>query len=105
MSQEEDLINYDEEDAVRYIINVLPQELKEKYTHDDIVYITDVVYEYYDKKGLFNEELDGEVELDEEDIINFARKCAHKDGMKIDDEDIAFLVRGELDYEESLGML
>ncbi len=105
MSQEEDLLNYDEEDAVRYIINVLPQELKEKYSHDDIVYITDIVYEYYDKKGLFDEQLDGEVELDEDDIIAFACKCAHKDGIKIADEDMPFLVRGELDYEESLGML
>jgi hypothetical protein len=31
MSQEEDLFAYDEDDAVRYILNVLPQELKEKY--------------------------------------------------------------------------
>lgn len=29
MSQEEDLFAYDEDDAVRYILNVLPQELKE----------------------------------------------------------------------------
>ena len=28
MSQEEDLFAYDEDDAVRYILNVLPQELK-----------------------------------------------------------------------------
>ena len=39
MSQEEDLFAYDEDDAVRYILNVLPQELKEKYTHDDIIYV------------------------------------------------------------------
>ncbi len=105
MVQEEDLLNYDEEDAVRYIINVLPQELKEKYTHDDILYITDIVYEYYEQKGLLNEELDGEVDIDEEEVIAFARKCARKDNMKIDDEDMPFLVRGELDYEESLGIL
>ena len=28
--QEEDLFAYDEDDAVRYILNVLPQELKER---------------------------------------------------------------------------
>ena len=95
MSQEEDLFAYDEDDAVRYILNVLPQELKEKYTHDDIIYVTDVVYDYYDQKGLFDEQAGEEVELDEEDI---------KDGVKIEDEDMPFLVRGELDYEESLGV-
>ncbi len=104
MSQEEDLFTYDEDEAVRYILNVLPQELKEKYSHDDIVYITDVVYDYYEQKGLFDEQAGDEVELDEEDIIEFARKCARKDRMKIDDEDMPFLVRGELDYEESLGV-
>ncbi len=104
MSQEEDLFTYDEDEAVRYILNVLPQELKEKYSHDDIVYVTDVVYDYYEQKGLFDEQAGDEVELDEEDIIEFARKCARKDGMKIDDEDMPFLVRGELDYEESLGV-
>ena len=91
MSQEEDLFAYDEDDAVRYILNVLPQELKEKYTHDD-------------QKGLFDEQAGEEVELDEEDIIAFACKSAHKDGVKIEDEDMPFLVRGELDYEESLGV-
>ena len=45
-----------------------------------------------------------EVELDEEDIIAFACKSARKDGVKIEDEDMPFLVRGELDYEESLGV-
>ena len=74
MSQEEDLFAYDEDDAVRYILNVLPQELKEKYTHDDIIYVTDVVYDYYDQKGLFDEQAGEEVELDEEDIIAFACK-------------------------------
>ena len=102
--QEEDLFAYDEDDAVRYILNVLPQELKEKYTHDDIIYVTDVVYDYYDQKGLFDEQAGEEVELDEEDIIAFACKSARKDGVKIEDEDMPFLVRGELDYEESLGV-
>ena len=104
MSQDEDLFVYDEDEAVRYILNVLPQELKEKYSHDDIVYVTDVVYDYYEQKGLLDEQAEGEVELDEDDIIEFARKSAHKDGVKIDDEDMPFLVRGELDYEESLGV-
>ena len=66
--------------------------------------ISDDVYDYYDQKGLFDEQAGEEVELDEEDIIAFACKSARKDGVKIEDEDMPFLVRGELDYEESLGV-
>ena len=53
---------------------------------------------------MFDEQAGEEVELDEEDIIAFACKSARKDGVKIEDEDMPFLVRGELDYEESLGV-
>ena len=37
MSQNDDLFTYDEDDAVKYIQNVLPQEFKEKYIHEYIV--------------------------------------------------------------------
>lgn len=104
MSEQDDAFAYDEDEAIRYIRNVLPQDIKEKYSDDDIMYITDVVYEFYEKKGLFNASADEEVELDEDEIIDYALKCIHKDGMKFDDDDVAFLVRGELDYEESLGV-
>ena len=72
MSQNDDLFTYDEDDAVKYIQNVLPQELKEKYSHDDIVYITDVVYDYYEQKGLFDDRDDEEVEIDEGRLIAYA---------------------------------
>ena len=104
MSEQDDAFAYDEDEAIRYIRNVLPQDIKEKYSDDDIMYITDVVYEFYEEKGLFNASADEEVELDEDEIIGYALKCIHKDGMKFDDDDVAFLVRGELDYEESLGV-
>ena len=104
MTQEEDLFAYNEEYPPSIILNVLPQELKEKYTHDDIIYVTDVVYDYYDQKGLFDEQAGEEVELDEEDIIAFACKSARKDGVILEDEDMRFLVGGDLDYEESLGV-
>ena len=66
MSQNEDIFAYDEDKAVEYIKNVLPQELKEKYSDDDIVYVTDVVYDYYEQKGLFNEDAGDDVTITRE---------------------------------------
>lgn len=58
MSNEKDLIQYDEDDAVKFIQNYLPQEMKGKYTNDEINYIIDIVYDFYDEKGFMNDETD-----------------------------------------------
>lgn len=98
---------YDEDDAVRFIRNYLPQELKEKFSDDDINYIVDLIYEFYDTKGIFDDSIDeGEnVEIDEDELIHFVVKNAKKDEVgKFDPEDITFIVQGELEYCDSLNM-
>lgn len=99
---------YDEDDAVKFIRNYLPQELKGKFSDDDINYIVDLIYEFYDSKGFFNDEAhkdDEDVEFDEEELINFVVKNAQKDGVgKFDAEDIIFIVQGELEYCDSINM-
>ena len=49
MSDKDDLI-YDEDDSVAFIQNYLPQELKGKFSNDDINYIVDLIYEFYESK-------------------------------------------------------
>ena len=46
---EEDLLNDAEDDrlTVEYIKNYLPQELKDKFTEDELYYFIDVIGEYY----------------------------------------------------------
>ena len=60
MSNEKDLIQYDEDDAVKFIQNYLPQEMKGKYTNDEINYIIDIVYDFYDEKGFMENARKGE---------------------------------------------
>ena len=50
MSEKDDFI-YDETESVKFIQNYLPQELKDKFSDDDINYIVDLIYEFYDSKG------------------------------------------------------
>ena len=54
MSDKDDLI-YDEDDSVAFIQNYLPQELKGKFSNDDINYIVDLIYEFYESKGFLDE--------------------------------------------------
>lgn len=105
MSQENDIFEFDDDQAVEFIRPRLPQEIQNKYTNNEIIYIGDIVYDYYEKKGFFDESKNDDVDLDVDDLIAFVRQCLKKDSdAEYADEDIEFLVRGELDYEEHLGM-
>ena len=75
----------------------IPPEAIEKIFHMDTQNETDRLKQLFSSMPLEHIEVTNR-------IIAYARKCARKDGVKIDDEDMPFLVRGELDYEESLGV-
>ncbi|MCD7976061.1 MAG: hypothetical protein LUG51_02480 [Tannerellaceae bacterium] len=106
MSEKNDFI-YDEDDSVKFIQNYLPQELKGKFSNDDINYIVDLIYDYYDTKGYLSDskDEDTDIEIDEEELVNYVIKNAQKDGMgKYTPEEITFIVQGELEYCDSINM-
>ena len=107
MSSEKDLIQYDEDDAVKFIQNYLPQEMKEKYTNDEINYIIDIVYDFYDEKGFMSEDTDEEsvVNIDEDEIVAYVLKYTKKDKVNnFAEDEIAFIIQGELAYCDSIGI-
>ena len=108
MSTENDDLIYDEDDSVKFILNYLPQELKEKFSNDDINYIVDLIYEYYESKGFMDEskgDNEDDVEIDEDELIEFVIKNAKKDEVgKYTEEEIAFIIQGELEYCDSISL-
>lgn len=107
MSDKDDLI-YDEDDSVAFIQNYLPQELKGKFSNDDINYIVDLIYDFYDSKGYLTDEsadADGDIEIDEDELVEYVVKNAQKDGVgKFAAEEVTFIVQGELEYCDSINM-
>lgn len=106
MSDKDELI-YDEDDSVKFIQNYLPQELKGKFSNDDINYIVDLIYDFYESKGYLNEDAadDGEIDIDEDELVEYVIKNAQKDGVgKFEAEEITFIVQGELEYCDSINM-
>lgn len=100
-------LEYDEDDAVKFIRNYLPLEEKEKFTNDEINYIIDIIYDFYDSKGLISEtnSEDDIVEIDEDEMIQYVLKNTRKE--KINNftaDEITFIIQGELAYCESLNI-
>jgi hypothetical protein len=98
---------YDDDRSIANIRNYLPQELKEKFSDDDLLYIVDLIYEYYESKGYLDEDAadDKVIEIDEDELIDFVVKQAKKNRVgAFEPDEISFIVQGELAYCESIGM-
>ena len=104
---EEELLQDAEDDrlTVEFIKNYLPQELKERFTDEQLYYFLDVIVEYYTESGILDAEpdKDGYIDIDIEEIADHLSRQAKKDGMgDFDPEDLRWVVEGEMEYGESL---
>jgi hypothetical protein len=99
MSEEEGF-DYDEEAAVAFIHNYLPQELKEKFTDDDIYYIFDVICDFYEENDYLNED---DEEKEERELIAYIIQQAKKDQIgDFSSEEILIVLRAESAYTDTL---
>ena len=81
---EDELLGYDDTASVAFIRNYIPQELKELLSDDDIVYIVDLIYDYYESRGyLSDEDQDGDepIDIDEDELLEYVVRNAKKDGV------------------------
>ena len=99
MAEIEDSI-FDDAEAVKYIQEHLPIDAKEKFTDDEILYISDVIFDYYESNGLLEEE--EEVDIDMEELTEYVIKNSKRDGFKFDPELVRWAIEWEMDSEESL---
>ena len=103
-TENDDLLVYDEVDAVKFILNSIPADAKLRINDEKIEYVLDVVYEYYEENGLIDEDSTEEASIDEEDMFKYILKCAKKDKMEISEDDIQLILDGEYEYGKSLGI-
>ena len=103
-AQDADLLVYDEDEAVKFILDFIPAEAKERINDEKIEYVLDVVYEFYDENGLIDEDSTEDASIDEEEMFKFILKCAKKDKMELEEEEIQLILDGEYEYGKSLGI-
>lgn len=107
MGMEDDFLLDAEDDAktIEFIQNYLPQDLKDKFTEDDLYYIMDVIAEYYTSSECLDAEPDeeGYIDIDLDKVVDYVVKQAQKEGMgPYEAEDVFFVVQGEMEYGDSL---
>ena len=95
-----------DEKTIEFIKNYLPQDLKDRFSDDELYYFLDVIDEYYVESGILDAQpdKDGYIDIDLEKIVDYIIKEARKDEMgEFDPEELLFVVQGEMEYTDSLG--
>ncbi|MEA4916036.1 hypothetical protein SDC9_205644 [bioreactor metagenome] len=112
MSQEDKVLEYDEDDSLRFIRENLPEEMQDEFSDDEISYIVDLFYDFYEERGYFDEDADEDLEIDfdkdEGELLEYIGKNARKNkeiiGKDYTDEQIEAIVAGELGYCDTLNL-
>lgn len=91
----------DEQQIIDYIKNYLPQESKDKFDEDDLVYILDLIMEYYENQNNLTDDPENDEYLlvDQDEMVKFILKESKKDEMgPYAAEDLLFVIQGEMEF-------
>ncbi|MGN1262535.1 MAG: hypothetical protein ACI4TW_00730 [Prevotella sp.] len=102
---EEELRLDSEEDAreADFISNNLPNELKEKFSTDDILYMMGAIVDYYVESGVLEAEAadDGFVDIDLQAVAEYVCRKAAKDNRgKFEPDEVFFVAQADMDFQE-----
>lgn len=104
MASFDEEILLDEEENRRelaYIRTQLPSDLKKYYSDKDILYMMDLIVDYYYTSGILESD-DEEVDIDLEEIAAYVCKRAKDEGFcaTYNPEEVFFIVQADLDFQE-----
>lgn len=104
-SLDDELLQDAEDDAraVAFIQQQLPQELKEKFSEEQLYYFLDLIADYYATSGVLDATPDknGYVDVDIEKMATELSKQAAKEKMGVfTPEEISFVIEAEMDFAE-----
>ena len=94
---------FDENDAIAYIRNFIPEKIRNKYSDDDILLLIDTMYDFYEKgdeqETLYDEGDGASDDYNINEIVNYVKKSIRKDP---DNQIACRLSRGCRRHQESI---
>ena len=104
MASLDEEIRLDEEENRRelaFIRTQLPSDVKKFYSDKDILYMMDLIVDYYYTSGIL-ESMEDEVEIDLEEVAGYVCKRAKDEGFcsSFNPEEVFFIVQADLDFQE-----
>jgi hypothetical protein len=99
-------LEYNEAEAVKFILSGLPKDMKKNIAAKDIEYVLECIFSFYEENNYLEEDNDEIVDIDEEEIFNYVMNQVIQDKKmeKFTEEVIESILEGEYNYCESLGI-
>jgi len=104
MKPSEEELFYDDSEAIEFILNTLPEEIKKRINDTHIEYVLDVIYDFCEENGWIEEDSTEEAEIDEKAMFDYIKKAVKKDKFDLSDEEIEYILEGEFEYGKSIGI-
>ena len=104
MASLDEEIRLDEEENRRelaFIRTQLPPTIKKLYSDKDILYMMDLIVDYYFTSGILESD-EEEIDIDLEEIAAYVCKRAKDEGFcsSFNPEEVFFIVQADLDFQE-----
>lgn len=106
MADFEEELRLDEEENAReveFILEMLPAELKEKFSEEDLRYMMDTIVDYYFTSGVLEAEPDEEgfVDIDLQKVAEYVcAKASEESRGNFDPAEVFFVVQADMDFQE-----
>ncbi|MDR0810930.1 MAG: hypothetical protein LBN23_01445 [Paludibacter sp.] len=104
MKPKEDDLFYDDDEAIVFILNTLPEETRKHINDTHIEYVLDVIYEFYEQNGWIEEDSTEEAEINEDAMFDYIVKAVKKDKFDLSEEEVEQILNGEFEYGKSIGI-
>ncbi len=105
MTDNNDLIEFDDSEAIEFIMNRLSPAHRQVATDETIQYVLDLICEYYDQNGLIEDDTVDEAEIAEDDMLNFVFASIKKEKIfDISEEMLQEILDREYDYGVNIGI-
>ena len=100
-----ELTRFDEEEAIKFIRATLTPEKNSEIPDDEILYIIDTIWDWYEKNGYLeiSADITDEEELNVDALTAYVQKELRRAGeLSVTPADVEAIVKAELQYEESI---
>ena len=98
-------MEFDENDAVRYIRTHIDPEVSALYDNNELLNLIDIIFDYYEANGLLDIDPDDDAddEVAAEDVADYARRMLARDkGASLAPAHVMPMIEAYFDYESSL---
>lgn len=100
-----ELARFDEDEAVKFIRAALPDDVNSRISDDDVLYVIDTIWDWYEKNGYLdiNADITDEEEMKTDELTAYVAKELRRAGeLDITRDELEDIIKAELQYEESI---